>query len=89
MVRIYTKVERKRKQRWHKQYNQEHDYATKETRGKKYMWSEMYLIWNKRMRGGRILTDVEIAKILNRSLQAIQLKRYKMTKGEYDVRYES
>jgi len=31
--------------------------------------------------GGRILTDVEIAKLLNRSLQAIQLKRHKMSVG--------
>jgi hypothetical protein len=38
----------------------------------------MYLIWNKRLQGGRILTDIEIAKFLKRSLQAIQLKRHKM-----------
>jgi len=77
-MRSYTKVERKRKQRWHKQYNQEHVYTTKETRGKEYTWAEMYLIFNKRLKGGRILTDVEIAKLLHRSLQGIQLKRHKM-----------
>lgn len=76
--RTYTKSERKRKTRWHKGYNQKHQYATEETKGKKYTWAEMYLIWNKRVQGGRILTDVEIAKFLNRSLQSIQLKRHKM-----------
>jgi hypothetical protein len=76
--RIYTKAQRRYKMRWHKGYNQLHKYATKETEGKKYTWGEMYLIWNKRMKGGRILTDIEIAKLLQRSLQAIQLKRHKM-----------
>ena len=76
--RIYAQVERKRKTKWHKGYNRLHTYATKETKGTKYTWSEMYLIWNKRLKGGRILTDIEIAKILKRSLQAIQLKRHKM-----------
>jgi len=76
--RIYTKAEIKRKQRWHKIYNQDHNYATEETAGKKFSWTEMYLIWNKRLTGGRILTDVEIAKLLKRSLQSVQLKRHKM-----------
>lgn len=76
--RVYTKAERKRKAKWHKQYNHEHDYTTHETANKKYTWTEMYLIWNKRLKGGRILTDVEIAKILQRSLQSVQLKRHKM-----------
>ena len=77
-MRVYTKAERKKKMRWHKGYNQMHKYATKETHGKKFSWTEMYLIWNKRLKGGRILIDVEIAKLLSRSLQAIQLKRHKM-----------
>jgi hypothetical protein len=79
-MRIYTKAERKRHIRWHKQYNQEHNYSTSETRGKEFTWTEMYLIWNKQLKGGRILTDVEIAKLLKRSLQSIQLKRHKMKK---------
>lgn len=78
MTRVYSKQKKERHVKWHKQYNQLHDYATEETHGKKYTWAEMYLIWNKKMQGGRILTDVEIAKRLNRSLQAIQLKRHKM-----------
>lgn len=61
-----------------KEYNKKHQYATDETRGKKFTWSEMYLIWNKKLQGGSILTDVRIAKLLKRSLQSIQLKRYKM-----------
>jgi hypothetical protein len=76
--RTYTKAERKRKAKWHKQYNHRHDYTTYETANKKFTWTEMYLIWNKRLKGGRILTDVEIAKILQRSLQSVQLKRHKM-----------
>jgi hypothetical protein len=80
-MRTYSKQKKARHVRWHKEYNQKHQYATDETKGKKYSWSEMYLIWNKRLTGGRILTDVEIAKLLNRSLQAIQLKRHKMTVG--------
>lgn len=78
MNRIYTQAERKRKTKWHKKYNHRHDYSTEETRGKKYTWSEMYIIHNKRLQGGRILTDVEIAKLLKRSLQGIQLKAHKM-----------
>ena len=58
MGRIYGKAERERKRRWHKEHNQKHQYATKETKGKKYTWMEMYLIWNKRLTRGRILTDV-------------------------------
>ena len=77
-MRQYTKRQRKYKLRWHKGYNRLHKYGIKETEGKKYTWAEMYLIWNKRLKGGRILTDIEIAKILQRSLQAVQLKRHKM-----------
>jgi len=77
-MRTYSKQKKARHVRWHKGYNQLHKYATKETEGKKYTWAEMYIIWNKRIKGGRILTDVEIAKLLQRSLQAIQLKRHKM-----------
>lgn len=61
-----------------KEYNRKHQYSTDETRGKKFTWSEIYLIWNKKLQGGKILTDVKIAKLLNRSLQSIQLKRHKM-----------
>ena len=81
-MRVYSEKERKRKTKWHQEYNRVHVYATKETNGRKYTWSDMYLIWNKRLTGGRILTDIEIAKILQRSLQGIQLKRYKMKVGE-------
>lgn len=78
-IRICGQAERKRKTAYHKQYNQLHDYATKDIHGSSYTWSEMYLIWNKKMQGGRVLTDIEIAKFLKRSLQAIQLKRHKMS----------
>ena len=78
MKKAYSKLKIKRHIRWHKKYNQAHDYATKDTRRAGYTWTEMYLIWNKRLKGGRILVDVEIAKLLSRSLQAIQLKRHKM-----------
>lgn len=83
MGRVLTKKERKRKQKWHKEYNRIHVYATKETEGKKYTWSDMYLIWHKSMIGGKIISDIKIAKLLKRSLQAIQLKRHKMKVGEY------
>lgn len=78
-----TKAQKRYKIRWHKQYNRVHKYATKETEGKKYSWAEMYLIWNKKLEGGKIITDVKIAKVLKRSLQGIQLKRHKMKAGEY------
>lgn len=81
--RKYTEKQRRYKMRWHKGYNRIHVYATKETEGKKYTWGEMYVIWNKKLKGGRILTDIEIAKLLKRSLQAIQLKRHKIKMGEY------
>ena len=81
--RIYGQAERKRHTRWHKRYFQEHDYSTPDTQRKKYTWAEMYLVWNKKLQGGRILTDIEIAKVLSRSLQSIQLKRHKMSKKEY------
>jgi len=77
-MRTYSKQKKARHVKWHKQYNQEHNYATKETKGKKFTWAEMYLIWNKQMQNGKILTDVQIAKLLKRSLQSIQLKRHKM-----------
>jgi len=86
-MRTYSKLKKKRHVRWHKMYNQEHDYATRETHGKRFTWSEMYLICNKRLTGGRILTDVEIAKLLQRSLQSVQLKRHKM-KIDYQHSYE-
>jgi hypothetical protein len=76
--RIYSALKKKHHVKWHKGYNQEHNYSIKGTRGTKYTWAEMYLIWNKRLKGGRVLTDIEIAKILRRSLQAVQLKRHKM-----------
>lgn len=76
--RIYTKAERKRKTKWHKEHNKANDYSTQATHNTRYTREEMYLILNKRIQGGRILTDVEIAKFLKRSLQAIQLKRHKM-----------
>jgi hypothetical protein len=85
MARIYTKAERKRKTKWHKAYNHRHDYTTHETNRKKFTWTEMYLIWTKRLRGGRILTDPEIARILNRSLQSVQLKRHKMAKEAHGL----
>lgn len=75
---IYSKTKIARHVKWHKGYNQLHNYATKATHNARYTRDEMYLIWNKRLQGGRILTDVEIAKFLKRSLQAIQLKRHKM-----------
>jgi hypothetical protein len=80
-MRTYSKQKKARHVKWHKKYNQEHDYGVKGTRGVKYTWAEMYLIWNKQLKNGRILTDVEIAKILHRSLQAVQLKRHKMKYG--------
>jgi hypothetical protein len=77
-MRTYSKLKKKRHVQWHKKYNKKHDYSTKETKGKRYTWAEMYVIWNCRLRGGKLLKDIEIAKLLNRSLQAIQLKRHKM-----------
>jgi hypothetical protein len=69
------------KTRWHKHYNRKHRYGSKGTEKRRYTREEMYLIWHKRLQGGRILTDVQIAKLLKRSLQGIQLKRHKMVKG--------
>jgi hypothetical protein len=82
-MRIYSALKKKRHVRWHKEYNQKHNYGTKETQGKRYTWTEMYLILRKRLKGGRILTDIEIAKLLKRSLQAIQLKRHKIKMEGY------
>ena len=79
--RIYSQSERKRKTRWHKTHNHKHNYATEETHRRKFTWTEMYLIWNKRLKGGRVLIDTEIANILQRSLQSVQLKRHKMKMG--------
>jgi hypothetical protein len=81
-VRIYTEAERKRKQRYHKKYNQLHDYSKDQKANRRFSWDEMYLIWNRKLKGGRELSDIEIAKLLKRSLQSIQLKRHKMNIGE-------
>jgi hypothetical protein len=87
MMRVYSKLKKERHVRWRKKYNQKHRYGTKETQGKRYTLSEMCLILNKRwseLKGGRLLTDVEIAKLLKRSLQAIQLQRYKIKRERYE-----
>lgn len=78
MPRIYSKSKRRNHDRWHKQYNHEHDYSTKQTSRKRFTREEMFLIWHKRLTGGRVLTDPQIAKLLKRSLQSVQLKRHKM-----------
>lgn len=64
-------------------YNRLHDYGKGQKVNRRFSWDEMYLIWNKRLEGGRVMTDVEIAKLLGRSLQSIQIKRHKMVKEGY------
>lgn len=81
---IYSKTKIARHVKWHKGYNHLHTYSTKETHRTGYTWAEMYLIWNRKLnvKGARELSDIEIAKFLKRSLQAIQLKRHKMKIGK-------
>lgn len=73
MARVYTRKTRKYRNDYNKRNRR---YAEKAN--KKFTWSDTYLIWNRKLQGGKELTDIQIAKVLKRSVQSVQLKRYKM-----------
>lgn len=83
MARVYSDQTREYRNKYNKEGRK---YAKDQPAMRPFTATDIYLIMRRRLKGGNILSDIQIAKLLKRSVQSVQMKRFKLTQSGWGTK---